>query len=79
MKDTIHDNIVCPKRETLFHTYRYSLNYTSTNTRKPVGKVEIVIESSAELSPGSLFNLSSVALRLSNFHLDPSDCKFSGE
>jgi hypothetical protein len=79
MKDTIHDNIVCPKRERLFPTYRYSLKYRSTNTRKPVAKVEIVIESSAELSPGSLFNLSIVALRLSNFHLDPSECKSSGE
>jgi hypothetical protein len=71
MKDSIHDIICCHKAgEDLLPVFRYSLKYSSVNTRKPPAEVTIIIESSVELSSCSLFNLSKVALRLSSFALD---------
>jgi hypothetical protein len=68
MKDAIHDINRCRKTGAdLLPVFRYFLKYNSVNSRKPSAEVTIVVESSAELSPCSLFNLSKVALRLSNF------------
>ncbi len=68
MKDSIHDIICCHEAgEDLLPVFRYSLKYSSVNTRKPPAEVTILIESSVELSSCSLFNLSKVALRLSSF------------
>lgn len=72
MKDTIHDNIRC-SGEDLLPIFRYSLKYSSVNSRKPPAEVTIIIESSVELSPCSLFNLSKVALRLSTFNSERSE------
>lgn len=72
MKCATHDNIRCPRaaKQDLLPVFRYLLKYVSTNSRRPPAEVKIVVESSVELSPCSLFNLSKVALRLSSFEAD---------